>query len=353
MTPPAAFAVVDYVVRSSWLTRRGILALTWLGVALLLLPLEFVVSYSVGLRAEWQRVGHGALLWTAVDTSGSGRIVGEGCHMSVPVAAHASRVVPLWIASPTVWPLVGWQATPLPRATSPARMLLVPTNFYYPLVDAVVLHGTVLASAGQIRPPNGTWVGMPHDAWLLERDAETLRAVCAGRLGVFRLVDQMPGDAAMMNVAPLRLQLVHTPSNMALSAWRDAERVLVGVLIGACIALIVLAFAAAHFWAAGQAREWAVARLCGARWALLRWQVVVEAVWLLAPGIVAGAWGSSVVLRWSMRRMRFSTPPDFLFAAIALVIGAALLTVLGFLLWGRLRRLSPVEGLREAREWHG
>jgi len=315
-------------------------------------PLFAVVAFAVALRASWKTTGSGALIWTASDSlSRTEPVIARGCNILGRPSNDQSRRRDTWVVPASLWPLVKWRVTWLPRSRSSIDLLFVPTNHYLPFSPSYVIQGRGVPVAAQLSSPGAAFLAVGGESWLLVRDTDAAREYCGPSLGAIRRIDRQPTPPR--GVRPTEWQFIRTPGGVAYGAWKETSRILTGIAIGAVVALLILTAGAAHFWAAGQARGWAVARLCGASWPLLRWQVAGETVWLLGPGISVGTLVGGIGLGALLPALRLPAPSRAVLVGTPVAIFTTLLLTLALLLWGRMRSLSPMEGLREAREWRG
>ena len=304
------------------------------------------------LQQVWSRTGHGALAWTATDSlARDAPVVGSGCLTSMRGSA-SSRPTSVWIADPSVWPHLGWSVAWL-RTTSASRSLLVVPSRSGPFAATRSVDGTVYPVSGVLRRSDQRLSAAPQEAFLILQDAASVAAACGARRGVFRRLDVSPPATLDRDGRSSSVRVVPTPGGMAYSAWRSGRRILLGATAGILLALVLITVGAASFWSAGQAPAWAIARLSGATWAVLRWQVLVEATWLLGPGLAVGSAATYALLRTATYYWGFPFPRGGLFAFSIVCVVVVTLGTLAVLLLGRMRRLSPMDGLREAREWRG
>lgn len=347
----ARLAIAGHVATRAWRSERRVLLATWAAVSFLMIPLLGMALLSSMLRRVWESTTRGAYIWTKSDGAALGQpILGQACQLNLDAEGANGFRRSAWVMQASLWSSMGWQVHWMQQPVSPSTLLLVPPPRGQFRTHRLV-GGERLPVAGLVRPPRVNQRYQPPDAFLLLRDSITVVGWCGARLGVVRGLNILPTMSP--DVSPSQWRVISTPGSLAYSDWLATRRVLIGVMIGALIALFVITAAAAHFWAAGEAPAWAIARLVGCPWPLLRWQVAVESAWLLIPGLLVATIVNYALFDWLSRWYGFGTVPVGAFIAVTgstlLVLGLTLAT----LLYGRMRRLNPIDGLREAHEWHG
>lgn len=347
----AALAVVSHVVARSWRTERRVLFATWAGVALLMIPAMGMSVFAYLMRRVWENTPRGTYVWTRTDSAARGQtILGSACELKLDPEGVLFLRRSTWVIPASLWPSMGWQIHWLSQPVSPSALLVVPPprGAFRPRRN---VGGELRAVAGLVLAPREDLGFRAQDAFLLVRDSLEVANICGSKRGVLRRVDAPIASSRRPSFAMRKV--IATPGSIAYSQWLTIRRILVGVVVGTMLAMFTITAGAAHFWAAGEAPAWAIARLVGCPWPLLRWQVAVESAWLLTPGILAATAATYAMFDQVMRLNGLGAAPVAAFVAVAAFVLLVLWITLASLLFGRLRRLNPMDGLREAREWLG
>lgn len=347
----AELAVVGHVFARSWRVERRALFATWAGVALLMTPLMGMSIFSYLMRRVWESTPRGTYVWTKADSVARGQtILGPACELTLDPEGALFLRRSTWVIPASIWPSMGWRIHWLSQAVSPAALLIEPPprGAFRP---RRIVGGELRSVAGLVLAPRANLGFRAQDAFLLARDSLEVVSICGPMLGVVRRVDALV--AGSLSPTSSRMKEIATPGSIAYSQWLVIRRVLVGVVVGTILAMFAVTAGAAHFWAAGEAPAWAVARLVGCPWSLLRWQVALESAWLLAPGILTATAVTYAMFDQYMRWQGLGPAPFTAFVTVAALVLLVLWVTLASLLFGRIRRLNPMDGLREAREWLG
>lgn len=324
---------------------------TWAGVALLMMPAMGMSVFASIMRRGWESTPRGTYVWTQSDSAALGQpILGPACELKLDPEGVLSLRRSTWVMPASLWPLMGWQIHWLNQPVSPSALLVEPPprGAFRPRRN---IGGELRVVAGLVLAPRKDLGFRAQDAFLLARDSFEVANICGPRQGVVRRFDGSINNPRSPSAATRKV--IATPGSIAYSQWLAIRRILVGVVVGTVLAMFAVTAGAAHFWAAGAAPAWAIARLVGCPWLLLRWQVALESAWLLMPGILTAAAATYAVFDKFMRSNGLGAAPAAAFVAVAAFVLLVLWITLASLLFGRLHRLNPIDGLREAREWLG